>query len=251
MMAVHLVVSFSAPMIVLFSSKFKVAVSSESLQLPRSRMLSGLLTVARLPCCASMVLSLPIVSSNNSAPSVTLYVSRAVPGTSVQLAAPTPTSLFTLHFTMLNTASQLAILVPFVLWTTQFTQPGLSRIVYSVLTGKPDQESSASTLPKHASSLLLLTKSTVKLCTWSNTVVFVAEQSLLIFNLRAFLKWHFTSFAILKHDSVLLLLAVILRPLWRAPFRWNSSKVLTASLVMSGVNLAARLFAKEITKLLK
>mmetsp|Transcript_37099 Transcript_37099/g.75677 ORF Transcript_37099/g.75677 Transcript_37099/m.75677 type:complete len:252 (+) Transcript_37099:1506-2261(+) len=251
MMAVHLVVSFSVQTIVLFSLKFKVAVSSESLQPPRSRMLSGLLTVARLPCCASMVSSLLIVSSNNFAPSVTLYVSRAVPGTSAQLAAQTPTSLFTLLFTMLNTASQLAIPVPFALWTTQFTQPGLSRIVYSVLTGKPDQESSVSTRPKHASSLLSPTKSTDKLCTWSNTAASVVEQSLLIFNLRASLKWLFTSYAILKHDSALLLLAVISRPLWRAPFRWSSSKVLTASLVMSGVNLAARLFAKEITKLLK
>mmetsp|Transcript_18450 Transcript_18450/g.26208 ORF Transcript_18450/g.26208 Transcript_18450/m.26208 type:complete len:222 (-) Transcript_18450:1831-2496(-) len=201
MMVVHLVVSFSAPMIVLFSSKFKVAVSSESLQLLRSRMLYGLLMVARLPYCASTVLSLLIVNSSNSAPSVTLYVSRVVPGTSAHLAAPTPTSLFTRHSIMSSTASQLVILAPFVLWTIQFTQLGLSKIVCSVLTGKPDQELSALTLPKHALSLLSQTKSTDKLCTWLNIAASVVEQSLLIFNRRVSQKWLFTSFAILRHDS--------------------------------------------------
>src|SRR6056300_830782 len=136
---------------------------------------------------------------------------------------------------MSNTVSLLEILAPFELWTIQFTRQGLSRTVYSASTERLGLESSVSTPLKPALSLLSLTKSMAKLCTWSSTAVFADEQLLPIFNRRVSLKWPFTLFAILKRVSAWLLHVEISRQLWKAPFPWSSSKVLTARLVMSGV----------------
>mmetsp|Transcript_17985 Transcript_17985/g.27797 ORF Transcript_17985/g.27797 Transcript_17985/m.27797 type:complete len:270 (-) Transcript_17985:1727-2536(-) len=243
-------VSYFVPKIVPFSLKFKVVVSLEKSQHPRSRMLYGPPMDPRLPFSVSTVLLLRIVSLNNSALSVTMFVSSLVAGMLHLKEEQVPIFLCTQLFIMSNTASPLETLALSVPSINLCTPCVSSRTNSFALTVRPEHASLKLIPPKHDSNLPLPTSGTDKSCIWYSTVASVGVPLWHTFNPRVSPKWLSTLFVNLVRSSVWPWRVVTLKLPWKVPSHSNNKLLPKARRVpMFGVNLAVRLCVKVITRL--